>query len=169
MLVYFWVNKHCDDFKLAELCADNFKYLIFVQGLVSTKDAEIRQTILNKLENEPNITQQQIAEDCQKYLSVKQDSKKIEESGIAHVREIRYKKKPTKSPTKTNETKKKQNILPPNPWSGCGALHWYKDFTFRNKKCFICNWVGHKSLHCRSKNKTNSYIKENKVGRTSRC
>lgn len=33
------VNKHCDDFKLTELTTDNLKCLIFVQGLVSTKDA----------------------------------------------------------------------------------------------------------------------------------
>ena len=50
------VNKHCDDFKLAELSADNFKCLIFVQGLVAAKDAEIRQRTLNKLQNEPNAT-----------------------------------------------------------------------------------------------------------------
>ena len=57
-----------------------------MQGQVSTKDAEIRRRILNKLENEPNITQQQIAKDCQRYESIKQDSKKIEESGIVHVK-----------------------------------------------------------------------------------
>ena len=87
------VNKHCDDFRLAELSADNFKCLIFVQELVSTKDTKIRRRILNKFSNEPNITLQQIAEDCQRYASIKQDSKNIEESGIPHVRKIRYKKK----------------------------------------------------------------------------
>ena len=44
------VNKHCDDFKLSELSANNFKCLIFVQGLVSNKDAEIRRRVLDKLE-----------------------------------------------------------------------------------------------------------------------
>ena len=29
------VIKHCDDFKLSELYANNFNYLIYVQGLVS--------------------------------------------------------------------------------------------------------------------------------------
>ena len=28
------VNKHCDDFKLSKLSANNFKCLIFVQDLV---------------------------------------------------------------------------------------------------------------------------------------
>ena len=72
------VNKHCNDFKLAELSANNFKCLIFIQGLVAVKDAEIRQRILNKLQNEPNATLQQIAEYCQQYTSVKQDLKKIQ-------------------------------------------------------------------------------------------
>ena len=64
------VNKHCDVFRLAKLSADNFQCLIFVQGLVSTKDVEIRRRILNELENEPNIALQQIAEDCQRYVRV---------------------------------------------------------------------------------------------------
>ena len=34
--------KICDDFKQGELSVDNFKCLIFAQGLESTKDAEIR-------------------------------------------------------------------------------------------------------------------------------
>lgn len=57
------VNKHCDDFKLEELSSDNFKCLIFVQGLVLGKDAEIRRRVLNKLENEPNLKLQSLAED----------------------------------------------------------------------------------------------------------
>ena len=69
------VNKHCDDFRLSELSADNFKCLIFAQGLISTKDAEIRRRVLNKLENEPNLTLQKVAEDCQRFMSVKRDSK----------------------------------------------------------------------------------------------
>ena len=33
------VNKHCDNFKQSELNANNFKCLIFVQELISAKDA----------------------------------------------------------------------------------------------------------------------------------
>ena len=39
------VNKQCKDFKLADLTADDFKYLIFAQGLVSAEDAEIRRHV----------------------------------------------------------------------------------------------------------------------------
>ena len=44
------VNKSCDDFKLAELSADNFKCLCL--GLISTNDVEVRRRVSNKLESE---------------------------------------------------------------------------------------------------------------------
>ena len=50
------VNKHCNNFKLADLTADDFKCLIFAQGLVSAEDAEIRHRVLTKLENEQGLT-----------------------------------------------------------------------------------------------------------------
>ena len=62
-----------DDFKLGELLADNFKCLIFSQGLVSAKDAEIRRRVLSKLENEPDLTLQKLAEDCQRIVSIRKD------------------------------------------------------------------------------------------------
>ena len=51
------VNKNSDDLKLGKLSADNFKCL-------SAKDAEIRRRVLSKLENEPDLTLQKLAEDC---------------------------------------------------------------------------------------------------------
>ena len=60
------INKSCDDFKLGELSADNFKCLIFAQGLVSAKYTEIRRRVLSKLENEPDLTLQKLAEDSQR-------------------------------------------------------------------------------------------------------
>ena len=67
------VNKYCNDFKLSELCVNNFKCLIYVQGLVSAKNAEIRHRVLNTLEKESNLSLQQIAEDCQRFVTVRQD------------------------------------------------------------------------------------------------
>ena len=84
------VNKYCDDFKLGELSADNFKCLTFAQGLVSAKDAEIRRRVLSKLENEPDLTLQKLAEDCRRIVSVRKDSKNIEESGVAYVRKVKH-------------------------------------------------------------------------------
>ena len=93
------VIKHCDGFKLSELSANNFECLIFVQGLESNKDVEIRRRVLNILENEPYLMLQQFAEDCQRFVSVRQDSKDIEENGVSYIE-----KYSTKNPQKTNKT-----------------------------------------------------------------
>ena len=84
------VNKNCDNFKLGELSADNFKCLIFAQGLVSAKDAEIRRRVLLKLENESDLILKKLAGSCQRIVSVRKDSKNIEESGVVYVRKVKH-------------------------------------------------------------------------------
>ena len=98
------VNKHCGNIKQSELRANNLKCLIFVQELIFSKSR-----VLNKLENEPNFTLRQIAEDYERFVSVRQDSKNIQESGIAHIRKVRQKKNQSNSPSKLNQYKKKQD------------------------------------------------------------
>ena len=49
-----------------------------ISVLVSTKDAEIRWRVLNKLEKEPNLTLQNLIEDYQLFINVRQDAKDIE-------------------------------------------------------------------------------------------
>ena len=94
------VNKNCDKFELSDLAAENFRCLVFVQGLVSSKDAEVRRRVLNKLENEQNITLQTLSEDCQGFVAMKRDSRNIEESGVSHIKKVHPKRKIQKSPLK---------------------------------------------------------------------
>ena len=54
------VNKYCNDFKFADLTADDLKCFIFTQGLVSAEYAEIRRRVLTKLENEQGLTLKKI-------------------------------------------------------------------------------------------------------------
>ena len=70
------VNKLFNDFKLAELTAYDFKCLIFAQGQTA-EDTEVRRRVLTKLENEQGSTLQKFAEDYQRVISVKCDSKMI--------------------------------------------------------------------------------------------
>ena len=141
------VNKTYDDFKLGELSADNFKCLIFAQGLVSAKDAEIRRWVLSKLENEPDLTLQKLAEDCQRIVSVRKDSKNIEETGVAYVRKVKHRYQ-SYSPVKERKnmitqnfntgrlvTKKKKKKKKKTP-SACyrrEKVHWAKDCPYRTK------------------------------------
>ena len=99
-------NKLCNDFKLAELTADDFKCLVFTQGLVSAEDAEVRRQVLTKLENEQGLTLRKLAEDCQRVISVKCDSKTIKESGVAQIRKIR-----SNSTAYSPQKKQKVNLM----------------------------------------------------------
>ena len=128
--------------KLAEFSPYNFKCSIFVQGLVLTKYAEIRGRVLNKLENEPNLTLQNLAEDCQRFINVRQDTKDIEASDLSHIN--KYVKK----------IKGRKNITP-NPCYAYGKLDFYNDCPYKNKECFRCK---------KQINKTKTKTKENKEG-----
>lgn len=146
------VNKHCDDFKLADLTSDNFKCLIFVQGLVSQKSAEIRRRVLSKLENEPGLTLQKLAEDCQRFVSLKKDSQNIE-TGVAYIKKLHQR---TRQPDRKAPTNIKTERKPPTSQCyRCGQLHWSNVCPYLNKKCFSCKKTGHCSSKCRSRNKVN--------------
>ena len=109
------VSKHCDEFKLVDLSTDDFKCLIFVLGLVSTKDSEIRRRVLSKLESEPNLTLKKLAEDYQRIISVKKDSRDIQESGVAHVRNLHKKNYPL-LPEKKKNNNKERTLSPLTNW-----------------------------------------------------
>ena len=149
------VNEHCDDFKLSELSTNNFKCLIFVQGLVSVKDAEIRRRVLNKLENEPKSYS---LTNSGRLSEIRKCTPRFEKHwGIwhnTHKKGTIKEKKQSNSPTKSNQFKKKHDNLAPNPCSGCGSLHGYKDCSYWNKKkCLTSSRVGHKNSHCRTRKK----------------
>ena len=142
-----------------QVSIDDFKCLIFVQGLVSAEDAEIRRRVLTKLENKQGLTLKELAEDCQKVVSVKNDSKTIEESGVAHIK--KFKSKPTRySPQKEKSKIARPNIYdklstnrrkkpPPGPCYICGDLHWMRFCPAKKKlTCKNCGKVGHEVTRC---------------------
>ena len=76
---------------------------------MSAKDAEIRHRVLSKLENEADLTLQKLAEDCQRIVSVRKDSKNNEESGVAYVRKIKHRSQ-SYSPVKERKNMIAQNF-----------------------------------------------------------
>ena len=150
------VNKLCKYFKLAELTADDLKCLIVAQG--SAEDAEVRRRVLTKLENEPGLTLQKLAEDCQRVISVKCDSKTIKESGVAQITKIRskstaYSPQKDKRQISCSKPSNKQNInrlkKPPGPCYHCGKWHWMKFCPVKKKRyCKNCNKNGHNLTQC---------------------
>ena len=105
------VNRMCERFMLHDLSIDRFKCLVFVQGLTSSKDKNIRSRILTKLEQGSEVTLQKVTEECQKMVNLKHDNTQIEEKDISRVHAIQ---------PKTGRTKK--NLKTPT-YSGCGGGH----------------------------------------------
>ena len=68
------VNRECERFKLKELTENQFKCLIFVCELQSSKDSDIRKRILAKIESDPEISLQSLAEECQRLINLKHDT-----------------------------------------------------------------------------------------------
>ena len=60
-----------------------FKCLVFVQELTASYDKDIRSWILNKMEQELDITLQKIAEECQRTLNIKNDNFATEKKDIS--------------------------------------------------------------------------------------
>ena len=109
---------------------------------MSAKDAEIRRRVLSKLDNEPDLTLQKLADDCQRIVSVRKDAKNIEESGVTYVRKVKHRSQsysPVKERKKyaypkfqywqTSDNKKKT----PSVCYRCGKVHWAKDCPYRTK------------------------------------
>uniref|UniRef100_A0A5S6Q4R5 Retrotransposon gag domain-containing protein n=1 Tax=Trichuris muris TaxID=70415 RepID=A0A5S6Q4R5_TRIMR len=73
------VNRECDKFQLNALREDQFRCLVFVSGLHSPGDSEIRLRLLNKMETDPNVTIQALTEECRRIASLKQDAILVED------------------------------------------------------------------------------------------
>lgn len=59
------VNRQCELFKLNDLTLDQFKCLIFVMGLKSTTEYDMRTKMLNKLESEGDkVTLDLLSTEC---------------------------------------------------------------------------------------------------------
>ncbi|CAI2737860.1 unnamed protein product, partial [Dicrocoelium dendriticum] len=73
------VNRECERFKLASMTETQFKCLMFICGLQSPSDADIRTRLLTRLEQDPDITLQKMAEECQRLINLKHDSRMVEQ------------------------------------------------------------------------------------------
>ena len=146
------VNKECERFKLKDLTDDQFKTLMFICGLRSSKDAEIRTRLLSRLENEPNISLQAVANECQRLINLKHDTAMIQQD---HKPAAIHTLQQVDQADKQHRQQKQQMIVakksPPSPCWNCGAWHFKEYCSYKQHRCRDCNEVGHKEGHCRIK------------------
>ncbi|XP_065079965.1 uncharacterized protein K02A2.6-like, partial [Ochlerotatus camptorhynchus] len=140
------VNKTCVDFKLSELTEEQFKCLIYVCGLKSKQEAEIRMRLINKLNESADLTLQQIVEQCNSLVNLKQDTVMVE-SCSSTVKAVVYPKRTTskrQSPSDCSNNREQ----PKTPCWSCGGMHYNKDCRFRDHRCNECGKYGHREGYC---------------------
>nr|VZI51040.1 unnamed protein product [Spirometra erinaceieuropaei] len=141
------VNRECGRFQLGSLTEDQFKCLIFICGLQSAKDADIRTRLLSKVQQSNSITLQELAAECQTLINLRHDSAMIQNpASSSSVHTVTS----TKSHPITRPKQVSKARSPPSPCRHCGAWHFHRDCTFRQHCCQSCNQVGHRDGFCKS-------------------
>ena len=107
------VNKHCDEFKLADLSAVDFKCLIFCPGTCLNKSLRNPTKSFKQIGEWAEFNVEKLAEDRQRIISMKKDSRDIEESGVTHVRNL-HKKTTHYSLKKNKQQNNKERTLSPS-------------------------------------------------------
>ncbi|XP_062557334.1 uncharacterized protein LOC134222206 [Armigeres subalbatus] len=146
------VNRACVDFKLQELKEDQFKCLIFVCGLRSPKDADIRMRLLSKINETQDITLEKVVEECKSLINLKKDtvligSKSSPTAGAAATHAVRA-NSPNGNRHKKEKFGGKKSDTPKTPCWSCGGMHFSSQCTFKNHRCHECGRTGHKDGYC---------------------
>ncbi|XP_055527816.1 uncharacterized protein K02A2.6-like [Wyeomyia smithii] len=128
------VNKRCEDFELNRTTADQFKSLIFICGLRSPKEADVRTRLLAKLESEGEgeCKLETLINECQRVQNLKHDTALVEQ----------------KSSINASSKDNKLSSVPKTPCWQCGGMHYVRECSFANHTCKSCNKIGHKEGYC---------------------
>lgn len=137
------VNKLCEDFKLRDMSVDQFKCLIFILGLKSGKDADIRTRLHNKLEQDgvENMTLSSLVTEAMRLVNLKHDTKLGAHSAVTPVLQVK------KTGKRKDKPKKDEPVLK-YPCHKCGAMHLMKDCSYNSHVCGKCMKTGHKEGYC---------------------
>ncbi|XP_055589909.1 uncharacterized protein K02A2.6-like [Uranotaenia lowii] len=141
------VNKACVDAKIREMTDEQFKCLIFVSGLKSHRDSDIRMRLINKITDTVDITLQKVVEECKSLENLKQDNSLVEKqhsaTSVNAVQQHSFSKPNYKQPSS-----KSANNHPKTPCWSCGGMHFNRDCPYREHQCRDYRKKGHKEGYC---------------------
>lgn len=153
---YNLINKSCEKFDITNVTVEQFKCLMFVMGLKSSTEKDIRARLLMKLDADAAVTLKTLLAEYRRIVNVKHDTS-IEDAKTNNsilVNKVSSKKS-KKSFQRSSE-----------PCSNCGEQHESKDLCpAKDKTCNYCKKRGHLVIACRKrKQKSNqeSFDKSNK-------
>ncbi|CAH8506937.1 unnamed protein product [Schistosoma turkestanicum] len=153
------VNRECERFKHRSLTDDQFKSLIFICSLQSPKFSDIRTRLLNRLEQDPTLTLDAIADEYQRITNLQCDTTLVQSGsqGGYEVHVVQQQNKSSRSKTfgRSNASSdsnhsKSAHKKPPSPCWHCGDWHYVKFCPFKHHVCNRCQKIGHKSGFCQS-------------------
>ena len=140
------VNRESERFKLRSITDDQFKCLIFICGLQSPKDADIRTRLLSSIEQDPQLTLQSVTAECQRLINLKHDTAMIQHADHSS-RSIHTVSVPEQSYPTLPIYAVHQKTPPSTCWH-CGDWHFIRFCPFKQNRCQRCHQVGHKDGFC---------------------
>ncbi|EYC07816.1 hypothetical protein Y032_0068g143 [Ancylostoma ceylanicum] len=127
------VNEFCESSRIHELDSDGIKCLLWIFGLESQKEVEIRQRLIAVLDREYKAGQkmslQELYRECENFLSLKKDSEKIAGN------------------LKTVEAAAREQRRRRGCWNCCGD-HFAQQCKSKPWFCKKCKKTGHKEKFC---------------------
>ncbi|CAH8561864.1 unnamed protein product [Schistosoma margrebowiei] len=152
------VNRECERFRLKSLTEDQFKALILICSLQSQKFSDIRTRLLSRLDQDPKLTLNDIANEYQRLINLQRDTTMVQRGGSNRT-EVHVVQQPLnshKSAPATSSSGRQTKTNPPAPCWHCGAWHFVRYCPYKQHRCRKCNVVGHKDGFCRKKKPSNS-------------
>ncbi|KAH9588111.1 hypothetical protein MS3_00000116 [Schistosoma haematobium] len=152
------VNRECERFRLKSLTEDQFKALILICSLQSQKFSEIRTRLLSRLDQDPKLTLNDIANEYQRLINLQRDTTMVQRGGSdrTEVHVVQQPRNSHKYAPATSSSSQKTKANPPAPCWHCGAWHFVRYCPYKQHRCRKCNTVGHKDGFCRKKKPSNS-------------
>ncbi|XP_055589596.1 uncharacterized protein K02A2.6-like [Uranotaenia lowii] len=147
------INRSCVEFELSRISEEEFKCLIFIFGLKSEVDAEIRTRLLTRMEETSGITLEKLSAECQRLINLRHDTEMIEGSSVNAIRGQQFQ---APSEIKQFQTSDKAALsvpdkrMPSGPCWNCGQMHFNRDCPFKSHRCSECNRFGHREGFCSS-------------------
>uniref|UniRef100_A0A914CIN6 RNA-directed DNA polymerase n=1 Tax=Acrobeloides nanus TaxID=290746 RepID=A0A914CIN6_9BILA len=155
------VNAAVEKFEIGKLTPDALKCLVFTCSLSSPDQAILRTRCLKLMEEKPDSTLNELINDCQKYLTLAEDTKLIESNeavssaSVNAVKQQKFQKKQKKfhnsqGHENRNNTQKSQKKI---ECYCCGGNHKRPDCKLQDSICNFCSTRGHLEKMCGKKKK----------------
>ncbi|VDM43615.1 unnamed protein product [Toxocara canis] len=148
------VNRRHEMAEFNTITPEQMKCLVWICGLHTPDDADIRTRPLRKMEDNPQTTLKQLSLEIQQFLNIRRDAKLLGSPPLLPQPEV-------------NAVTIKKNCTqnPPSPCFRCGGSHWARNCYFIDKTCHNCKRIGHKKGYC--KNFTNKRSRNRRKSRAT--